>query len=105
LLTLEQHSNQSIRFEDLKFTVYVKFRLTTRVRCFYISVIQLSFPSDFRDYFWVGLDIGVGIWFLDRNVVPGSTKYVDPGTSLTWQNQDVRLSSLNDGEIRSLCGP
>ena len=24
--------------------------------------------------------------FWDRNVIPGSTKYVDPGTCLTWQN-------------------
>jgi len=24
--------------------------------------------------------------FSDRNVVPGLTKYVDPGTCLTWQN-------------------
>ena len=45
LLILEQHSNQPIRFE---FTV-VKFRLTIRVWCFYISVIHLSFASDFRD--------------------------------------------------------
>jgi len=28
---------------DLKFTMYVKFRLTIRVRCFYISVIHLLF--------------------------------------------------------------
>jgi len=32
-----------------KFTVYVKFRLTTMVRCFYINVIHLSSPSDIRD--------------------------------------------------------
>jgi len=31
----------------------------------------------------------VRITFSDRNVVPGSTKYVDIGTSLTQQNQDV----------------
>jgi len=29
----------------------------------------------------------------DRNVVPGSTKYVDPGMSLTWQNKDVHPPS------------
>jgi len=40
-----------------KFTVSVKFRLTIRVRCFYISVIHLPFPSDFRDNLWVGLGI------------------------------------------------
>jgi len=34
-----------------KFTVYVKSRFTARVRCFYISVIQLSLPSFFRDVF------------------------------------------------------
>jgi len=39
-------------------TVYVKFRLTTRVWCFNISVIHLS---DFRDKIWVGLGLGVGI--------------------------------------------
>jgi len=27
------------------------FRFTTRVRCFYTSVIQISFPSDFRSTF------------------------------------------------------
>ncbi len=31
--------------------------------------------------------------FLDYNVVPGSTKYVDLGTHLTQQNQDVRKLS------------
>ncbi len=31
----------------------------------------------------------VQITFLDKNVVPGSTIYVDPGTHLTQQNQDV----------------
>ncbi len=31
----------------------------------------------------------VKIKFLDKNVVPGSTIYVDPGTHLTQQNQDV----------------
>lgn len=36
-------------------------RLTTRVRFFYISVIQQSLPSDFRDKLWVGLGLGVEI--------------------------------------------
>jgi len=36
-----------------KFTVYVKFSLTTRVRR-YFSVIHLSFPSDFPDNLWLG---------------------------------------------------
>jgi len=75
-LILEQHSNQPIRFE-WKFTVYVKFRLTTRVRCFYINVIHLSFSSDFRDQLWVG----IGLNFQIR--VPGST------TCLTWQNHSA----------------
>jgi len=56
LLILEQHSNEPIRFEG---QVYVKFRLPTRVRFFYISVILLSFSSDFRDKLWVGLGSGV----------------------------------------------
>jgi len=42
-----------------KFTVYVKFRLTTRVKCFYISVIHQSFPFDFSDKLWIGLGLGV----------------------------------------------
>jgi len=68
--------------------------LTTRFRCFYISVIHLSFPTDFRDDLWVGLGVDmVMITVSDRNVVPGSTKYVDPGTSLTWQNKDVHPPS------------
>jgi len=58
---LDQHSNQ-IGLRD-KFTVYVKFRLTARVRCFYISVILLSLPLDFKDMLWIGLDIRVGIGF------------------------------------------
>ncbi len=37
----------------------------------------------------------VKITFLDSNVVPGSTKYVDPGTHLTQQNQDVRLVTVD----------
>jgi len=33
--------------------------------------------------------------FSDSNVVPGSTKYVDPGTRLTRQNQDaLRISEI-----------
>ncbi len=32
----------------------------------------------------------VKITFLDKNVVQGSTIYVDPGTHLTQQNQAVR---------------
>ncbi len=31
----------------------------------------------------------VKIQFMDQNVVPGSTIYVDPGTHLSQQNQDV----------------
>jgi len=34
--------------------------------------------------------------FLDRNVVPGSTKDVDPRTCLTWQNHsDLNTPSYN----------
>ncbi len=33
----------------------------------------------------------IKITFWDSNVVPGSTKYVDPGTHLTQQNQDVHF--------------
>jgi len=36
--------------------VYVKFRLQPRL-IFYISVIYLSFPSDFRDKLWAGLGV------------------------------------------------
>ncbi len=36
----------------------------------------------------------VKIKFLDKNVVPGSTIYVDPGTHITQQNQDVQNESL-----------
>jgi len=69
LLILEQHSNQPIRFEG-QFAVFVKFRLTTRVRCFYISVIHLSFLSGFSDKLWVRLGIGIGIW-LGLNFLTG----------------------------------
>ena len=31
--------------------------------------------------------------FWDRNVDPGSTKYVDPGPCLTWQNHGDRMLS------------
>jgi len=53
----------------------VKFRLTTRVRCFYISVIQLSLPSDFRENLtvpgfglgiWLGLHFQTGMLFQDQ---------------------------------------
>jgi len=43
-----------------KFTLYVKFRLRTRVKYLNISVIHLSLPSDFREKLWVGLGLGVG---------------------------------------------
>jgi len=56
---------------------FVKFGLTIRVGCFYISVIHLLFPSDL--VVLRGRAI-VRIRFSDRNVVPGTTKYADPGT-------------------------
>jgi len=42
-------------------TVYVKFRLKTRMKYLKISVIHLSLPSEFREKLWVGLGLGVGI--------------------------------------------
>lgn len=33
--------------------------------------------------------------FSDRNVVPGTTRYVDPGTCLTVKNHDDRLGPAN----------
>jgi len=33
---------------------------------------------------WIGLGVGIG-QFVDRNVVPWSTKCVDPRRGLTWQ--------------------
>jgi len=42
---------------------------------------------------FMGRDM-VMIKFSDRNVVPGSTKYVDPGTSLPLQNQDLWLLTV-----------
>jgi len=42
-------------------TVYVKFRLRTRMKYLKISVIHLSLPSEFREKLWVGLGLGVGI--------------------------------------------
>ncbi len=42
--------------------------------------------------------------FLDSNVDPGSTNYVDPGTYLTWQNHGDRESERerNVGTNRQL---
>jgi len=54
------------------------------VLCTLLQVKCYRFPSDFRDKLWVG--IGLRIFFSDRNVVPGSTISVDPGTCLAWQN-------------------
>jgi len=59
LLILEQNSNQPFG----KFTFYVKFRLTIRVRCFYINVIHRFCPFDFRDNLLVGVGISLGIHF------------------------------------------
>jgi len=39
------------------FKVYVMFKF----RSFYISVIHLSSPSDFRDKLWVHLGAGMGL--------------------------------------------
>ncbi len=39
----------------------------------------------------------VKIKFLNENVVPGTTIYVDPGTHLTQQNQDVHSVFMNLG--------
>jgi len=60
----------------------------TTVRCFYTILIHLSFHSDFRQVMdrarFRGRD-RVKTMFLDRIVIPGSTKNVDL-TCLTWQN-------------------
>jgi len=53
------HSTNQIKRD--KFTVYIKFRLRTRVKYIHISVIHISLPSDFRGKLWVGLGFGVGI--------------------------------------------
>jgi len=45
------HSNQPIRFEGQVYSL-----------CFYITVIHLQFPSDFRDELCVGLGLAIGIW-------------------------------------------
>jgi len=66
-----------------KFTVYVKFRLRTRVKYLNISVIHLSLP-DFREKV-VGL--GLGLLHFGTEMF---TKYVDPGPCLTWQNRGDR---------------
>jgi len=66
------------------------FRLTTRVKCFYISIIHPSFPSDFRaNLMFRGRDM-VRIKFVKSNVFLGSTKWVDPGLQLIMQNQNIR---------------
>ncbi len=51
-----------INQSDLKnqFIVYVKFMLTISVWCLYISASIIS--SEFRDYSWLRLGLGVGIW-------------------------------------------
>jgi len=45
------YSNQPIRFEGQVYSL-----------CFYITVIHLQFPSDFRDELCVGLGLAIGIW-------------------------------------------
>jgi len=73
LLILEQHSDQSIRFEG---QVYVKFRLTSKFRCFYSMLFTYNFPLI------LGITYGYRVGFggegirTCRNVVPGSPKYV-----------------------------
>ncbi len=55
-------NNIVINQSDFKnqFIIFVKFRITISVWCLYISVIHLSVPI--RDYSWVRLGLGVGIW-------------------------------------------
>jgi len=58
LFTLEQRSNQPIRFEGQVYSLSIldlKPGLGAST-----PVIHLSFPSDFREMLWVGL--GVRIW-------------------------------------------
>ncbi len=100
---LDQHpcwhwNNIAINQSDLKnkFIIFVKFRLIISVSCLCHSSIM---SSDFKDYSWIRkvrlrFREMVNITFLDKNVVPGSTIYVDPGTHLTQQNQDVRHEYL-----------
>jgi len=38
--------------------------------------------------------------FLDRIVLPGSAKYVDPGTHLTQQNQEVRWKTAQAHNVK-----
>ncbi len=45
----------------------------------------------------------VKIQFLDKNVVPGSTIYVDPGSHLTQQNQDVRSAAAGCNNRMPMC--
>jgi len=66
---------------------YVKIEASTSVLFTYYFPIIL----------WEVLGVGVEVWLwffffiiiFDRTVVPGSTKYVDTGTHLTLQNQDM----------------
>jgi len=44
-----------------------------------------NFPLNFRDNLWVGLGLAYNF--------PGSTKFADPGTLPSLQNQDVLLTT------------
>ncbi len=59
--------------------------------------------SDFRDYSWLRLGLGVGKWSRLKSC-SRSTIYVDPGTHLTQQNQDLRCLSVII-EIKHLFDP
>jgi len=64
----------------------------TLLVCFYI-IFTYHFPLI------LGIIYGLVILkFSDRNVVPGSTKYVNPGACLTsGQYQDMLLGSMKEG--------
>jgi len=87
---LEQHSNKPIRLRDM-FTVYVKFR----VRCFYIRVIHLSFPSDFGDKLCVR--------FRDSHVVPRSMLILLG--KITMKDTQVPQTLKSLGVLVNLRGP
>ncbi len=67
---LDQHpcwprNNIPINQSELRdnFSENICFSLTIRARCFYITVNQLQFPTDFRNTLWLGLGIGLSLYF------------------------------------------
>jgi len=83
-------NNIPINQSDLreKLTVYVKFMLTTRVRCFYTSVIHLSFPSYFRDKLGLGMRMG--------------GKRISQSKTCSWINILVDNIPINQSDLREV---